>query len=157
MFVKEYKEINLNDMSCVLSYLKIDRLNIFCVDNIKGINKTIIEDKSQILLIELGVEEFIQFLNNPNENFMDYNKNSLYIIRNSCYIDVKLLFNKINNCNVNLGRGGGQKNHMVSPMEIRFFAYIMAMFNFKYPDVCYFNNFNDINKNRYLPFYSNKK
>jgi len=38
-----------------------------------------------------------------------YNKNYLYILRNSDYTDVKKLINKINNCKVNVGIGSGQK------------------------------------------------
>jgi hypothetical protein len=42
--------------------------------------------------IELGVVEFVEFLNNPEEIFLDYNKYSLYLLRNSSYCRAKLLF-----------------------------------------------------------------
>jgi hypothetical protein len=102
------------------------------------------------------VAEFIQFLDNSDEKFLDYNKNSLYILRNSDYKDVKLLFNSIGNHKVDIGRGGGQKSHLVSPLELRLSCYLMAMFNFKYSDLCRLNTFNLLDKKRYLPFFSNK-
>jgi len=153
MFMKESLDIDLNRMSYNIQRLGINRLNIFCIGKNKGINKNFIDN---ILLVELGSEDFIELLNHPNEKFVDYNKESLYIIQDSSYIKMKSLFTKINNRNVNIGRGGGQKNHIISPLEIRFFSYIMAMFNFNYPNVCYFNNFNDITKDRYLPFHYKK-
>jgi len=154
MFVKEYLEIDLNKMSSNLQHLNVNRLNIFCVEEKEDINKTYINNT--ILLVELGKKEFIELLNQPKDKFIDYNKESLYIIRNSNYINIKQLFNKINDCQVNIGRGGGQKNHIICPLEVRFFSYIMAMFNFNYEGVCHFNNFSNITKDRYLPFYSNK-
>jgi hypothetical protein len=154
MFIKESIDIDLNRMSYNLHHLGINRLNIFCVTKNRGVNKTYISNK--ILLIELGVEDFIELLNHPKDKFVEFNKDSLYIIQNSNYINVKNIFSKINNQYVNIGRGGGQKNHIICPLEIRFFSYIMAMFNFKYPDVCYFNNFNEVTKDKYLPFYYNK-
>jgi hypothetical protein len=156
MVIKEYREINLNNLSHALSYLGIDKLNIFCIDGVAGIVQTSVKEPTEVLFVELSVAEFIEFLNNPNRDFMDYNKNSLYIIRNSSYLDAKLLFNKINNCEVNLGRGGGQKAHVVSPLEFRFFAYLMAMFNLKYNDVCYLNTFNTLDKKIYLPYIDKK-
>jgi len=154
MFVKQYVEIDLNKMSYNLYCLGIERLNIFCIGKDKGVKNTSINNL--ILLVELGVEDFKELLNNPKDKFLEFNKNSLYIIRESNYTDVKNLFNVINNKHINIGRGGGQKNHIFSPLEFRFFSYIMAMFNFKYPNICYLNNFRDITKDRYLPFHYNK-
>jgi len=154
MFIKEYIEVDLNRMSYNLHHLNIDRLNIFCIEKNKGIKNTYINNN--ILLIELGVEDFRELLNNPKDKFIEFNKNSLYIIRDTNYTNVKALFSVINNLHVNIGRGGGQKNHIFSPLEFRFFSYIMAMFNFKYPNICYLNNFRDITKDRYLPFHYNK-
>jgi len=154
MFVKEYLEIDLNKMSYNLQHLNINRLNIFCVEEKEDINKTYINNT--ILLVELGKKEFIELLNQPKDKFIDYNKESLYVIRNSSYINIKQLFNKINDCKVNIGRGGGIKNQIACPLEIRFFFYIMAMFNFQYDYVCHLNNFNNITKDRYLPFYFDK-
>jgi hypothetical protein len=120
-------------------------------------NKTIINTPTEILFVELSVAEFVKFLNNSDSNFMDYNKNSLYILRNSNYIDVKLLFNSINNNKVDIGRGGGQKAHIVSPLEFRLTCYLMAMFNFKYNDICDLNTFNLLDKKRYLPYIDKKE
>jgi hypothetical protein len=39
------------------------------------------------------------------------------------------MFASINNCCVNVGRGGSQKAHMISPIDFRLSCYLMAMFN----------------------------
>jgi hypothetical protein len=152
MIIKEYIEFDLNQISHVLGTLGIDKLNVFCIDSVKGVNRKVLNNPSHLQYIELGVEDFIELLNNPEANFMDYNKDSLYIIRNSSYSDVKLLFKSINSYNINIGRGGGQKYHMTSPLELRFYSYLMAICNLNYKKVCYINDFNHIPKIRYLPF-----
>lgn len=152
--MKEYVEIDLKNLSKMLSIIGINRLNIFCVDEIEGITKTVIKEHSEILFIELDVKKFIELLNNPEEKFLDYNKNSLYILRNSTYKDAKLIFSKINNQDINLGRGGSQKSHIISPLDFRLSSYIMAMFNFNYNYINNLNNFNCLYKDQYLPFYS---
>jgi hypothetical protein len=157
MVIKEYREIDLNQLSHTLGFLGINRLNIFCIDGVEGIHKTIINSSAEILFVELSVAEFVKFLNNPDTNFMDYNKNSLYILRDCSYMDVKLLFNSIGNHKVDIGRGGGQLSHVVSPLEFRLTSYLMAMFNFKYNDICYLNTFNLLNKKRYLPYIDKKQ
>ena len=156
IILNNYVEIDLNRLSHILSYMGINRLNIFCIDNVEGMNKTIIKEPAEILFIELSVAEFNKFLNDPKENFMDYNLNSLYIVRNSNFYDIKLLINQINNYSVNIGRGGGQKSHIVSPMEFRLSSYLMAMFNFNFKKMCDLNAFNKLDKRRYLPYIEKK-
>jgi hypothetical protein len=41
-----------------------------------------------------------------DENFMEYNKNTLYILINGDFLDIKNLFATIRNKDVNVGRGG---------------------------------------------------
>jgi hypothetical protein len=62
------------------------------------------------------------------------------------------MLTKINDCYVNLGRGGGQKAHIISPLDFRLSCYLIAMFNFNYKLVNCLNTFNDLNKDRYLPY-----
>jgi hypothetical protein len=95
-------------------------------------------------------EDFIIFLNMKNSGFLSYNKHSLYIIRESNYLGIKILFSTIDDCQINLGRGGSQKAHMLSPLDFRLSCYLMAMFNFNHKLISNLNTFNDINKDRYL-------
>ncbi len=90
------------------------------------------------------------------EKILRNNKNSLYIIRNSNYYDIKLLINQINNCNVDIVRGGGSKSHIISPMEFRLSTYLMAMFNLNFQKIFELNAFNFLNKERYLPYIDKK-
>ncbi len=67
----DYVEIDLNRLSHILNYMNISRLNIFCIDNIGGINKIIIKEPTEILFIQLNVSEFNNLLNDSRENFKE--------------------------------------------------------------------------------------
>ena len=133
--------------------MKIEKLNIFSIDSqlkIKTMNIIIANKGSKVKYIEMHPETFIEFLNFDNNNFLSYNKDSMYIVRSGDYIDIKNIFTIINNYDVNLVRGGSQKAHMISPLDFRMSCYLMAMFNFNYKVISYLNMFNDISKDRYL-------
>lgn len=146
-------KVNLNDLTRSLNFMKINELSIFYIDD--TINKTNVikgEGPNKLSFIEINKTNFIEFINNPNTNFLEYNKSSLYILKDSNYIDVKILFNKINQCEVNVGRGGGQKAHVLSPLDFRLSCYLMAITNFSYKQAFYLNSFNLLNKSSYLPY-----
>ena len=67
-------------------------------------------------------------------------------------IDIKNLFAKINNKDVNVGRGGSQKANALSPLDFRLSYYLMAMFNFDYKLISSLNSFNLMSKDRYLSY-----
>jgi len=140
VIIRELKYINLNEVSNILDYMKIDKFNIFSIDNnseSNTINLVSADKGSKVTYIETGWECFIEFL-------------TLYILRGGNYIDIKNLFGLINNHKVNIGRGGSQKAHMLSPIDFRLSCYLMAMFKFNYKLISCINTFNDISKDRYL-------
>jgi hypothetical protein len=53
---------------------------------------------------------------------------------------------------MNVGKGGGQKAHILSPLDFRLSSYVMTMFNFKYKYLTYLNAFSDLDKARYLSY-----
>jgi hypothetical protein len=73
-------------------------------------------------------------------------------LRNGSFLDIKNLFAKINGYEVNVGRGGSQKAHALSPLDFRLSSYLIAMFNFDYSKITYLNAFNDLEKDRYLSY-----
>jgi len=152
VILKESNNINLDEVSKVLSFMKIEKLNIFSINSNKSdsIDTVISENGSKVIYIDIRPENFIEFLNNPNANFLDYNCNSMYILRGGDYIDIKNIFASINSCCVDVGRGGSQKAHMISPLDFRLSCYLLAMFNFNYKHISYLNTFNYISKDRYL-------
>lgn len=154
--IKETVDIKLQNLSEVLNYMGISYLRLFIIDDYKEVNINTIKEPCEINHIELNTDEFVKYLNDPEIDFLEYNMNYLYIIRNGSYIDVKYLIQKINNHDVTVGRGGSQKQHIVSPLELRFTSYLMAMFNFNYKHIASLNTFNNLNKDRYL-LYINKK
>jgi len=81
----------------------------------------------------------------------------LYILRDSNFLDVKKIFNKINDYEVNIGRGGGQKCGILSPLEFRLSSYLMAIFKFKYYEISRLNSFNSLHKSRYLTYINKYK
>jgi hypothetical protein len=85
--------------------MNIDKLNIFYLEENTRFWSTRSNKHSDILYTECNFEEFKLYLNN-NNNFLNYNSDSLYIIRGRGYSDIKNLFTSIENCKVNIGRGG---------------------------------------------------
>jgi hypothetical protein len=104
--IKELNYINLNDFSEILTGLGIKELNIFSINENYNDNIKVLPSKFNPLVqyIEVNAESFQRFINLENRNFLDYNKDSLYIIRGGNYIDIKNLFATINNHQINLGR-----------------------------------------------------
>jgi hypothetical protein len=150
--VKELNYIDLLKLSQILGYMGIKESFIFSIDdhleNMKIIKK---DNGSLITYTELKQEQFVTLLNS-NVNFLDYNKHSLYILRNAGCLEIKNLFTKINGFQTNIGRGGSQKSHILSPLDFRLSTYLLAMFNFDYKKLSYLNAFNDLEKDRYLSY-----
>jgi hypothetical protein len=79
------------------------------------------------------------------------NPNALYILRDGNFTDFKYILRHVGEFGVNLGRGNGQKTHLVSPLELRLSSYLMAMCNFNYKLTYSLNSFNELKKDQYLP------
>jgi hypothetical protein len=106
-------------------------------------------DHKEYLYLELGIENFLQIL--QVQNFLEFNKYSLYIFRDMNYFEIKNLITKIDDCSVIIGRGSSQKSHILSPLELRLSTYLLAMFNFDYNLIFQLNMFNFLSKDQYLP------
>jgi hypothetical protein len=155
-----HKDINFNllELSRNLRYMNINTLFIFSIH--KSVTKTtevfeLEENNFALYYIEISTINFAHHLKNdtPNPilgNFKKYNSKSLYIFRDSNYIDIKNIFKNIEGNETNLGRGGIQKAHMVSPLEYRMFSYLMAISNMDYNIFYSLNMFDFIEKERYL-------
>jgi len=150
--INELKYVNLDNFIEMLTGIGINQLSIFSINNeFDDSLKLLTNNKnSKIQYIEVNHKSFNNFINSDYADFFDYNKDSLYIVRGGNYIDIKNLFATINNCQFNLGRGGSQKQHMLSPLDFRLSCYMMAMFNFDYKLISSLNTFNYIGKDRYL-------
>jgi hypothetical protein len=144
--------VNLNELSVSLNYLGIKELNIFCIDEFEAVNKILIEGPSSVVLAEVGKQNFIELINNTDLNFYQYNKHSLYIIRNGSVLDIKTLFDKLANCEASVGKGGGQKGNIVSTMELRFFSYLLAIFKLNFQKLYHSNGFESLIKDKYITY-----
>jgi len=152
MVIKELKYVNLDSFSAMLGHMGMEELNIFSIyDKLDIQPKNIFTNKGcKVRYMEVKLNVFTEFLNIENKNFFDYNQNCLYIIRGGNYIDIKNIFASINNQECNLGRGGSQKSHMLSPLDLRLSSYMLAMSNFNHKLISSLNTFNYIPKDRYL-------
>jgi|SRR5277367_27411 len=154
--LKELNYVNLDILSEKLANIGIKELNIFSIDRKLGgklgnkVNIITSNHGAIVDYMELNPEYFIKFLNYEKNIFQDYNKYSLYIARGGNYIDIKNIFATIDNMQINLGRGGSQKAHILSPIDFRLSCYMMAMFNFDYKLINGLNTFNYLSKDRYL-------
>jgi hypothetical protein len=148
--VNDLNTININHMSYVLSNIGIEKLLIFSIDNdINNINIIKKNNGSPITYMEMNYKEFRKIINS-DVKFLEYNKFSLYILRKGIYMDIKNLFSTIDGCPVNIGRGGSQKAHALSPLDLRLSIYIMAMFKFDSKLIEDQNAFHFLEKDRYL-------
>ena len=101
--------------------MRIDKLNIFSIDKnleLNTVNITSINIDSGVNYTEVRPDIFIRLFNDEGNNFLDYNKHSLYILRDGNYKDIKNLFSTINNNHVNLGRWRGSESSY--PKSFRF-------------------------------------
>ena len=151
--IKELKYVSLDYLSKRLGFMGIEELNIFSIHNRSDIppHSFVYSDKGCLVkYMESRSDIFIKFINQENRDFRNYNKHSLFIVRGGDYISIKNMFNTINNQEVNLGRGGSQKAHMLSPLDFRLSCYMMAMSGFNHNLINKLNTFNYITKDRYL-------
>jgi hypothetical protein len=152
IIINQPKYVNLDNFSAMLGHMGIKGLKIFSIHNNPDTpHSSVLSTRGcQVRYMEIKIDVFIKLINIENTNFFEYNKHSLYIIRGGNYIDIKNIFTTINNSPFNLGRGGSQKAHMLSPLDFRLSCYMMAMSSFNYPLICNLNTFNSIDKSRYL-------
>jgi hypothetical protein len=83
---------------------------------------------------------------------ISWNLIKLVYARGGNWMDIKNLFARIQNKDVNVGRGGSQKAHALSPLDFRLSTYLMAMFKFDYNLISSLNSFNFMSKDRYLSY-----
>jgi len=155
MVIKELKYVNLDDMSAMLGHMRIKELKIFSIHDTNYVpeNKPLNVSTNKgcfVRYMDVKLDIFIKLINQENNNFFDYNQHSLYIIRGGNYLDIKNIFTTINNKPYNLGRGGSQKQHILSPLDFRLSSYMLAMSAFNYKLISTLNTFNYIPKDRYL-------
>lgn len=153
VIIGEFKNISLDGLSETLVNMGINKLNIFVIDYeapLNTINTSRSDKGSEVVYSEFHPSNFVDTLNLNEYNFFDYNKDTIYILRGGNFLNIKNLFKRISNKNVNVGRGGSQKSHVLSPLDFRLSSYLMAMFNFDYKLISSLNTFNYMDKDRYL-------
>ena len=154
VLIKQPMQINLDDLSLILGSMGIEKLNIFSIyGNVNTETTTVFSNKdSNVKYIVINYDNFVGLLNHENCNFLEFNQVSLFIARGGNWMDIKNLFARIQNKDVNVGRGGSQKAHALSPLDFRLSTYLMAMFKFDYNLISSLNSFNIMSKDRYLSY-----
>lgn len=154
---KESRMINLDDVGKMLNFMGIEKLQIFSINNSNSttINKIGVKGYD-LLYLDINKELFInQILNSNHRKFIEYNNTSLYILRDGNFLDIKNLFAKVDGYQTNIGRGGSQRSHVISPLEFRFSNYLITLFRGDCNLISSLNAFNNMTKDRYLS-YTNK-
>nr|QJQ35219.1 hypothetical protein [Fusarium ramigenum]QTK22401.1 hypothetical protein [Fusarium oxysporum f. sp. albedinis]SNU76834.1 TPA: hypothetical protein [Fusarium oxysporum f. sp. lycopersici]SNU77058.1 TPA: hypothetical protein [Fusarium oxysporum f. sp. cucumerinum]SNU77665.1 TPA: hypothetical protein [Fusarium oxysporum f. sp. niveum]SNU77835.1 TPA: hypothetical protein [Fusarium oxysporum]SNU78072.1 TPA: hypothetical protein [Fusarium oxysporum PHW808] len=147
-------ENNLLNIAKYSSDMNLDTFYIFSIviDDSFECKITEVDYPCKVKYIEVGISFFIEnFLGSENINFWHYNKNTLYILRNGNYSDVKELFVQIQDIKVQVVRGSSQKAHLISPIDFRLSSYLLILFGMNYKKFNSENAFNIIQKDRYLP------
>lgn len=153
MMVLENKSIDINNISKLLKYLNIDTLNIFSINlSDQKFHETLeVNNGSLVRLIEIDVFSFIECYS-KSTGFKSWNGSSLYILRDGTYKDLKYIFSQMENA-INLGRGGSQKSHILSPLDIRLSFYLIALqYTLDFKEITKLNTFKNLEKNKYLPY-----
>lgn len=147
-------ENNLMNMAKLANDMNLDTFYIFSIiicDTFKYKVREV-EYPCKVKYIEVGLRFFIEnFLEKDNVNFWHYNKNTLYVLRNSNYSDIRELFTVIQNIKTKVVRGSSQKAHMISPIDFRLSCYLLILFDMNYKKFNSENAFNIIHKDKYLP------
>lgn len=152
--VNNHIENNLFNIAKSSSDMNLDTFYIFSivVDDSFECKVTEVEHPCKVKYIEVSVSFFIEnFLGSDNLNFWHYNKNTLYVLKNGNYSDVKELFVQIQDIKVQVVRGSSQKAHLISPIDFRLSSYLLILFGMNYKKFNSENAFNIIQKDRYLP------
>jgi len=142
-------------ISNMLNAMELDTLYIISISIDDSLEYEIfeLEHESNVKYINVGLRFFVEnFLqNSENHNFWQYNKNTLYILRDGNYSDIKELFTIIQDTRVSLVRGSSQKSHIVSPIDFRLSCYLLILCKMSYKKFHSENSFNALGKDRYLP------
>jgi hypothetical protein len=153
MFItKDLTSINLDMVSEALSYMRIEKLNIMVINHkceTNTVTVTTSDEHSFVNHVELSPECLINLIL-IDPNFLETNKNYLYLIKGGNFLDIKALFSQIQGCKVNICKGNSQKSHNISPLDFRLSSYLMALFSFNYKQISSLNAFSDIGKEKYL-------
>jgi hypothetical protein len=155
-FTRENLTVNLPFLSKSLFDLNMKSLSIVSIhksmdmagDYVKVHNGS---GSLPFLFMEMNLADFISQLN-VNTDFTTYNPNTLFIFRDSNYQEIKSLLTNIGGANVDLVRGSSQKAHVLSPLDLRLSTYMLALIGLNYSKLSYFNVFNDLVKEKYLPY-----
>lgn len=148
-------ENDLAYISAISAAMQLDRLYIIeiSMDNLFECEIYELEQQSNVKYIKIGLKFFLEnFLENPNnKDFWVYNKNTLYILKDGNYSDIRELFTIIQDTQVKLVRGSSQKSHMVSPIDFRLSSYLLILCKMNYKKFNSENSFNVLSKDKYLP------
>jgi hypothetical protein len=145
-------ECDLWKINNLVNSLNMDSLYIFSLIKSDTFEYKINDENTNVKYTEVGSKYFKRNLkHNDNVDFWEYNKNSLYILRNGDFSDIRRMFKRINNTKVQLVRGSSQKSHMVSPIDFRLSLYLTILCNMDFKYFRTNNSFNKIDKKRYLP------
>src|SRR5260370_34334463 len=106
---------NLENLS--INYTAILSINLR--EDIKEEVFYINSGKFSVVYVEIGINYFIEMVNENPSRYAVLNKNILYIFRNATYSDINYILSQMGEYGINLGRGGTQKSHAVSPLELR--------------------------------------
>lgn len=151
-FPKEFYNVNYIRFFDNLNKSGTSKLQFIIInDNFKKEfnNPFIVKDYNVLNIIKTN---FMDFLNSGIYSFGEYNKYSLFLLKNGTYSQIKSLFQIADReYIINFGKGS-QKAHICSDIELRLFYYLLALYNFDFNYVRYTNNFNNLDKGQYTTY-----
>lgn len=143
-----------------LKTLNLDILNIFIITDkpyhSKKKNKVNFNEPRLLTIQVITTTDFQNLVS--SSDFNDINLNNLYILDGiSWHRVVKLLISS--DVSVAVSGGSAGKRHVISKLDNRLISYLLAMFDLDASKLNAANNFDSVEKIKYLPFmdFSNKR
>lgn len=163
---KRQESINLANLARKFGYFSLSEMNIVSINpkintDLICVNGETSEHESTgctLSYVEIGRKNFLDRIRLIGaESFFTFNINTLFILRNGNYLDILKLFSNIEGLPAEIFKGGGQKSHVLSSLEIKLSMYILALSDFNYSKVYYNNAYGNLDKLKYLPNSSHSK
>ena len=156
MVFNTFEYFKLIELYHNLGFLGITSINILSINLREDLGKEVFQIKTggiSATYVEMGINYFINMLNQDPVRFFITNKKTLYIFRDTTYSDINYILGFIGQYGIKLVRGSNQKSHVISPLELRFMFYLMALTGDGYRSMMKLNSFDVLGKIRYLPTY----
>ncbi len=135
--------------------LNISPLNIFLISSDVEYSENTDNEPTILIVRTISIAKFKEIVS--SDMFNEFNPNSLYILQDIKWNEIIKLFITCKP-SITISGGSAGKRHVISNMQNRLILYFLSFVDLDYNKVNFYNNFNSVDKENYLPYFdfSNK-